>query len=118
MSDRIVLTIPTDPRFRPIATLVLGGVGTRADMSYERMDDFQLAVLSALEAADDDAVTLEVDTDDHGLRLALGPVRNGSGSDEGLTRVLARLVDQLASESRDGAEWLTLRLAASRTTAT
>jgi hypothetical protein len=111
VSDRIVLTIPTDPRFRSVATLVLGGVGSRADVSYERMDDFQLAALSALEATEGNTITLELDCGEDGIRLALGPVRSGSGADEGLKAVLSRLVDEVAHESRDDGEWLALRLA-------
>lgn len=113
MTDRIVLTIPTGQRYRPIATLVVGGIGSRADVSYERMDDLQLAVLSALESAAGENVTIEVDSGDEGIRLALGPVRNGSAEDEGLGLVLARLVDEVAHEHRDGSEWLSLRLAPS-----
>jgi hypothetical protein len=112
VSDRIVLTIPSEERFRAIATLVLGGVGSRADLPYERMDDFQLAVLSALEATSADTVTIEIDAGDDGILLALGPVRNGSAADEGLGLVLSRLVDEVAHEHRDGSEWLALRLAA------
>ena len=108
VSDRIVLTMPTEPRFRSVATLVLGGIGSRLDFPYERTDDLQLAVLSALDASDDETVTLEVDADERGLRLALGPVRDGSSEDDGLIRVLSRLVDDVAHESRDGSEWLTL----------
>jgi hypothetical protein len=113
MSDRIVLTIPTAREFRPVATLVVGGIGTRVEMAYERMDDLQLAVLSALEATDSESVTLEVDASAGRLRLLLGPVREGSEVDEGLVRVLSRLVDDLAHERRDGAEWLSLGLGAS-----
>jgi hypothetical protein len=108
VSDRIVLTMPTETRFRSVATLVLGGIGSRLDFPYERTDDLQLAVLSALDASDDETVTLEVDADERGLRLALGPVRDGSSEDDGLIRVLSRLVDDVAHESRDGGEWLTL----------
>jgi hypothetical protein len=108
VSDRIVLTMPTEMRFRSVATLVLGGIGSRLDFPYERTDDLQLAVLSALDASDDETVTLEVDADERGLRLALGPVRDGSSEDDGLIRVLSRLVDDVAHESRDGGEWLTL----------
>ena len=43
--------------------------------------------------------------------VALGPVREGSGGDPALARVLSRLVDEVSSEHRDGAEWLTLALA-------
>ena len=67
-----------------------------------------VAVLSALDASDEETVTLEVDADERGLRLALGPVRGGSSDDDGLIRVLSRLVDDVAHESRDGSEWLTL----------
>ena len=111
VTDRIVLAIPTEARFRSVATLVLGGIGSRADLPYERMDDLQLAVLSALDAADQAEVTLEVDADENGVSLALGPVRDGSGDDEGLGLVLSRLVDDVTHERRDGAEWLSLRLA-------
>ena len=52
VTDRIVLTMPTDVRLRSVATLVLGGVGSRLDLPFEKTDDLQLAVLSALEAAD------------------------------------------------------------------
>jgi anti-sigma regulatory factor (Ser/Thr protein kinase) len=113
VTDRIVLAIPTEARFRSVATLVLGGIGSRADLPYERMDDLQLAVLSALDAADQAEVTLEVDADENGVSLALGPVRDGSGDDDGLGLVLSRLVDDVTHERRDGAEWLSLRLSRS-----
>ena len=110
VTDRIVLAIPTEARFRSVATLVVGGIGSRADLPFERMDDLQLAVLSALDAADEAEVTLEVDADENGVSLALGPVRDGSGDDDGLGLVLSRLVDDVTHERRDGAEWLSLRL--------
>ena len=43
VKDTIVLTIPTDSAYRGVASLVLGGIGTRLDLPYERMDDLQLA---------------------------------------------------------------------------
>jgi hypothetical protein len=112
VSDRIVLAIPTNDRFRSVATLVLGGIGSRSELPFERTDDLQLAVLSALDATDAAMVTIEVDADERGLRLALGPVRRGTGDDNGLARVLSRLVDDVAHESRDGADWITLGVSA------
>ena len=94
VSDRIVLTVPAGARFRSVANLVIGGIGGRANLPYERMDDLQLAVLSILDSTDGSAVTLEVDSDDDGLRL-----------------VLSRLVDGVAHEHRDGAEWITFGIA-------
>ena len=115
VSDRIVLTMPTDVGLRSVATLVLGGLGSRLELPFERTDDLQLAVLSALEATDGRDVTLEVDTDESGLRLAVGPVRAGSGEDDALMRVVSRLVDEVGHERRDGNEWLILRLARTTT---
>jgi hypothetical protein len=108
MGDRVVLTIPADARFRSVATLVVGGIGSRADLPYERADDLQLAVLSALDAGASDEMTVEIDTSEGRLEIAVGPVREGSGNDAGLARVLSRLVDGVATQHRDGAEWLTL----------
>lgn len=108
--DRIVLTIPSDARFRSVATLVLGGIGSRADLPFERTDDLQLAVLSALDASSGTEVTVEVETREGRLAVAVGPVREGSAGDAGLVRVLSRLVDEVDRERRDGAEWLRLVL--------
>jgi hypothetical protein len=115
VSDRIVLTMPTDVRLRSVATLVLGGLGSRLELPFERTDDLQLAVLSTLEVTDSGDVTLEVDADEGGLRLAVGPVRAGSGEDDALMRVVSRLVDEFGHERRDGDEWLILRLASTTT---
>jgi hypothetical protein len=111
VTDRIVLTMPTDARIRSVATLVVGGVGSRLDLPFEQTDDLQLALLSALEATDSGEVTFEVDTDSDGLALAIGPLRAGTGEDTALLRVLSRLVDDVEPHTRDGAEWLSLRLA-------
>lgn len=114
--DRIVLTIPSDARFRSVATLVLGGVGSRVELPYERTDDLQLAVLSALEASAEEETTVEFDAGDGRLEVVVGPVRDGSGGDAGLVRVLSQLVDEVASERREGAEWLRLVLGTSAPT--
>ncbi len=111
VSDRIVLTMPTDVRLRSVATLVLGGLGSRLDLPFEQTDNLQLAVLSALDATDGGNVTLDADADASELRLAIGPVRSGSGEDDALLRVLSRLVDDVDHKRRDGHEWLILRLA-------
>jgi len=114
MTDTIVLTLPVETRFRSVATLVLGGIGTRFDLPYERVDDLQLAVLSVLEAGGDGRVTLEVEGESGGLAVAIGPLVAGTGSDQALTRVLDPLVDAVEPGERDGVEWLTLRIGSSR----
>jgi hypothetical protein len=110
VTDQIVLTIPTEARFRGVATLVLGGVGSRLNLPYERVDDLQLAVLSVLEASAGEDVTVEVDANDDGLRVSVGPLVAGSSADGALTRVLDPLVDSFDSDERDDRVWLSLRL--------
>jgi hypothetical protein len=110
MSDQISLTIPSRTPYTAVATLVLGGIGSRLDLSYERMDDLQLAVLSVLEARGDDEVTLEVDAAEERVSVSVGPLVEGSGVDQALARVLDPLVDSVEPIRRDGREWLTLQL--------
>ena len=110
MSDQISLTIPSRTPYTGVATLVLGGIGSRLDLSYERMDDLQLAVLSVLEARGDDEVTLEVDAAKERVSVSVGPLVEGSGGDQALARVLDPLVDSFEPVRRDGREWLTLQL--------
>lgn len=110
MSDRISLTIPTANRFRGVATLVLGGVGSRLDLPYERVDDLQLAVLSILEASEGDRVTVEVEARDEGVLVSVGPLVGGTGTDGALARVLDPLVDSVEPSQRDERVWMTLRI--------
>jgi hypothetical protein len=110
MTDQISLTIPARAAYRGVATLVLGGIGTRLALSYERMDDLQLAVLSVLEAGGNDQLTLDVEANDELLEVSVGPLAAGTSSDASLTRVLEPLVDSVEAIERGGHEWLTLRL--------
>ncbi len=110
MNDVISLTMPARVRYLGVATLVLGGIGSRLDLSYERMDDLQLAVLSVLEAGGPGEVTLEVDAADERVSVSIGPLAAGRGLDESLARVLDPLVDSFESVERDGREWLELQL--------
>ena len=110
MTDQITLTIPADEASRGVATLVLGGVGSRLDLSYERLDDLQLAVLSVLGAGAGEEVTVELVTDREAFLVSVGPLVTGSGTNASLARVLGPLVDGVTPSVRDGDEWLTLRL--------
>lgn len=110
MTDQISLTIPSRTPYTGVATLVLGGIGSRLDLSYERVDDLQLAVLSVLEARGDDEVNLEVEAAKEWVSVSVGPLVEGSASDQSLARVLDPLVDAVEPIRRDGREWLTLQL--------
>jgi hypothetical protein len=109
VTDKIALTIPSERRFLGVATLVLGGVGSRLSLPYERMDDLQLALLSVLDTAAGSEVSIEVDAEDRHIAVSIGPLTEGSGDDEGFARVVSRLVDGVELDRRDpGAPWLTL----------
>jgi hypothetical protein len=110
MTDQITLTIPADEASRGVATLVLGGVGSRLDLSYERLDDLQLAMLSVLGAGAGEEVTVELVADGQAFLVSVGPLLTGSGTNASLARVLDPLVDDVTPSVRDGDEWLTLRL--------
>jgi hypothetical protein len=110
MTDQISLTIPSRTPYTGVATLVLGGIGSRLDLSYERMDDLQLAVVSVLEARGDDEVTVEVEAAKERVSVSVGPLVEGSGLDRALARVLDPLVDSVEAVRRDGREWLLLQL--------
>ena len=111
MADTIVLTIPTAHGYRAVASLVLGGVGSRLDLPFERMDDLQLAVLSLLDSASEEAVTVEVDAGPGVFAVTIGPLEEGIGRDRSLTNVLERLVEGAEELRRDGRSWLRLQLA-------
>jgi hypothetical protein len=108
VDDTIVLTIPTGPTYRGVASLVVGGVGTRLDLPFERVDDLQLAVLSMLEASTGDEASVEIRAEDDRVAVSVGPLRTGAESDTGLALVLTRLTDGLDASTREDASWLTV----------
>ena len=117
-ADRIELSLPGSVRLRSVATLVLGGIGSRLELPYEKVDDLQLAVLSVLAASDLEQVTIDIEVDDRAVAVSIGPLQAGSASDLGLRRVVERLVDAVEPSPRGEAngrngdgDWLTLRIA-------
>jgi hypothetical protein len=111
--DTIVLTIPAERRFLGVVNLVLGGLGSRLDLSFERVDDLQLAVDSVLAQGDPSSsgtLTVEVDVEEGRLVVRAGPLVDGGASDEGLKRVLGTLVASAWPLDREGREWVQLEL--------
>lgn len=111
--DTIALRIPAERRFLGVVNLVLGGLGSRLDLSFERVDDLQLAVDSVLAQGDPSfsgTLTVEVDVDESRLVVRVGPLVDGGASDEGLKRVLGTLVSSAWPLDREGREWIQLEL--------
>lgn len=114
-ADRVVLTLPGNPNLRGVASLVLGGIGSRLDLPYEKVDELQLAVLSVLGACDPAIVTLEIEIDEETVLVTLGPLPDDTVAAPGVRAVLDRLVDGVEPSRREtdagSAEWVTLSLA-------
>jgi hypothetical protein len=108
--DRISLSLPAANAYRGVVSLVVGGVGGRIDLPYERADDLQLAILAALESSVEDTVTVELLVTDEQLRVSVGPLASGTADDRALLKVLGPLVDSVERAAGDGCEWLALSL--------
>jgi len=115
--DEIQLTLPADEAFHRVAHLVLGGLAVRLDISFESLEDLELALDALLERAQtDDGVTLRVRVLDGELHTVVGPfesVRKELEEDGGadalnLSRILSAVCDSVDITDRDGFEWVEL----------
>jgi hypothetical protein len=115
--DEIRLTLPREPRFYPVAHLVLGGIGSRVELTVDSLEDLRLALDNLLErgrSAGD--VTITVRLDDGTLVTQVGPFDGelrGEFDDDrsrvfGLRRILEGLMDRVAVGDRDDGVWITL----------
>ena len=108
--ETIELTLPAGREWHAVARLVLGGVADRLNLSFEDLDDLQLAVERLLvEAASQDTVMLRIDVVDHGVRVGVGPLAErtiadalqGPDAQPGeltLRRILQTVVDSFGVE--------------------
>jgi anti-sigma regulatory factor (Ser/Thr protein kinase) len=108
--EAIELTLPAAREWHAVARLVLGGVADRLNLSYEDLDDLQLAVERLLvEAASQETVQMRIDVVDHGIRVGVGPLVERTIADalQGpdpvpgeltLRRILQTVVDSFAVE--------------------
>ena len=111
--EAIELTLPAGREWHAVARLVLGGVADRLNLSFEDLDDLQLAVERLLvEAASQDTVTMRIDIVDHGIRVGVGPLAERTIADalQGpdaapgeltLRRILQTVVDSFGVEELD-----------------
>ena len=121
MSDEIRLVLPAQEDFHPIAHLVVGGLAARIELTYEQLEDLQVAVEALLGCRDDDddlSVVVAVEPD--AVRATVGPFTREAlaelehdGSKFGLRRVLETVTDGVEVEDRDGGAWVALTKARS-----
>jgi hypothetical protein len=116
----IRLRIPHEPSYHGVARLVVGGLAARLEVSYEQLEDLQLALASVLEDGSyvrEDQVTVELDVEEGALSVYVGPLDGrrlqadlDQDSDEriALGRLLGTLVETASVERRSDGEWLRL----------
>ena len=119
-ADAISLSIPHSEPFHGVARLVVGGLAARLDLSYEDLEDLQLALVSVLERdgyAAGPEITVRLLVGEGMVGIAIGPLDAAElGADlerqpeEGLPmrRLLETLVQQISVEEQDGGHWLRL----------
>lgn len=116
MTDRIQLTLPAEEDFRHVAHLVVGGLGVRLDLTFEDLDDLQVALEALLGCRDDEGeIVVTVDAGDGTVRASVGPFNAGSldalersDASLGLHRVLETVCDTFEIDERDGGAWVEL----------
>ena len=118
MTDEITLTLPPDRAFYRVAHLVLGGLAVRLDLTYDTLEDIQLALDELLARADDKAVTLTVRVEDDELRTSVGPFgserlrheleRETADNTMTLRRLLETVSDRVEIGRGDGGDFVEL----------
>lgn len=114
--DEISLTLPADEAFHRVAHLVLGGLAVRLDLTYERLEDLELAVDALLERhLDGQDVTVVVRVLDGALLTSIGPLdavrkelQQGRSETLDLGRILGTVCDSVEIVDRNGGEWVEL----------
>jgi hypothetical protein len=116
LSDEIVLRLPRERPFFGVAHLVLGGLAVRLDLSFEQLEDVQVALAELLEQQENGHdITVSVGVEGNVLRASLGPFDDTLAADlerdggpVGLRRVLDTVVDSVEVTERDGRPWVVL----------
>jgi uncharacterized alpha-E superfamily protein len=118
VTDEITLTLPRERDFFGIAHLVLGGLAVRLDLTFETLEDLQLALASVLERPDADgdiSVTLRVEEGE--VHALVGPfeakrlhadLERRTERDLTVARLLETVVDRVDVDDRGDSAWIEL----------
>ena len=115
-ADEISLTLPADDAFHGVAHLVLGGLAVRLDLTFENLEDLELAIDALLERSTQGAdVTLLVRILDGELLTSVGPLdgvrselEEGVEDSLNLRRILSTVCDRVEIVDRGDGQWVEL----------
>ena len=107
--EHVTLSVPAAPEFRGVVRLVVGGIASRCGLSFEHVDDLQMAVDALLNSQRTATEELELDASiGECLRLRVGPFDDRGGDSS--QRVLRALVPGVQTVALGGHEWIELAL--------
>jgi hypothetical protein len=121
--DEITLHLPRERPFFGVAQLVVGGLAVRLDLSFDQLEDLQVALGELLEQHETEReITVSVRVEGDTIHALLGPfdrsleqeLARDSGDAVGLRRVLETVVDGVEVKNRDGQPWVELTKAMKR----
>jgi hypothetical protein len=119
-ADSITLSIPHAKPYHGVARLVVGGLAVRLELSYEQLEDLQLALESVLERdnyVSGETVTVHLLVGSDSVVMEVGPLDGAevgadldqeSADEISLSRLLAALVDEVSLEQGDDGHRLRL----------
>ena len=97
---------------------MLGGLAVRLDLTFEHLEDLQLALAGLLDVREGESrVTVEIRVEGGTIKTSVGPFSAGDlsaqlGRDDGgevtLARLLATVVDNVAVADRESGQWVEL----------
>jgi len=124
-AEEVRIVIPAEEDFRRLVHLVAGGLGSRLDVTYDDLEDIQVAVDAVLALRDDDGDLTVVFSAEPGIvRTEIGPfeaeaLQAAEASDGGLDlqRVLETVCDTHEFESREDGAWVELTKRTARVSA-
>jgi anti-sigma regulatory factor (Ser/Thr protein kinase) len=115
--DQITLTLPAERDFYRVAHLVLGGLAVRLNLTFEHLEDLQIALDELLDnRTHDGPVTVSVSVHADSIEATVGPFPGGSVRAElehergavGLRRILDAVVDGVEVREGEDGDWVTL----------
>jgi hypothetical protein len=116
VSDQVTLVLPAEQDFRQVARLVVSGLAARLELTFEQLEDMEVALDVLLGFRDDDgdlSIALEIDGDT--VSTTVGPFSAEAlaelDQDHGqlrMRRVLETVADTVEVERRDGESWVRL----------